>query len=1142
VILRSVYDTLVRHPVAVSMVTIAALVFGWVSYHRLAVELMPDLSYPTLTVRTTYEGAAPGEVEAQISRPIEESLATLDGLVSLESRSRAGASDVLLGFDWGTDMGKASQSVREALLVTPLPDEADRPLLLHFDPSLDPILRIAVAFDEEHAPEDREKALGQLRAFADDELRRELEGLDGVAAVRVEGGLEAEVRVEVREDWLAARGVTLDQVRAAIAAENVNLAGGSVLHGDTEYLVRTLNEYTVAGDLERLGIRRDDGVVVQLSEVAEIRTTYKDQVVVSRLDGVDAVELEVLRAAGSNIVGVADAVRARLFGTGVADPMTGDVDEGLSADLPEGVTVRVLDDQAEFISEAIDNLVGTAWLGGALAIGVLFLFLRDFRATAIIGLSIPASVLAAFAPLYLGGVSLNLMSLGGLALGVGMLVDNAVVVLEAVSRHVEQGVGRAEAAVTGASEVAAAVTASTLTTVAVFLPMAFVEGVAGQLFGDLAMAVVWSLLASLVVALFLVPTLAALEAPDGTDVGGEAVLVWRGPGRVRRAIDYTIRAPFTAVKEDLRWVRARRRRWPLAPWFAARVLGEVLVRAVTLAAALGLVVAAGAAFGLWRFVLVPAGRLAVRGALGFERVYGGFAAGYAGLLDRTLRAPFAVAGAAVLGVVFTVGVASWLGTELLPTVHQGRFVLEARLPVGTPLAATDRAIRAAEDVVRRHPDVESAYVVVGADVRADAKPDEGPNTAQIRVTLRDEAHGPAREDALAEALRDAVSAAAPELELRVTRPSLFSVETPLEVVVTGYDLDALKAVGEDVVAELDGVEGLRDVQSSLTRGHPEIVIEYDRQLLLRFGLDPATVAERVRDKVQGARATRLRQGDRRLDLRVQLVEADRQSVGELRSINVNPNLVPPIPLDVVADVREVEGPSEIRRVDQQRAVVIGANVAGFDLGSTSAEVARRLRGIPLGDGMVWRLGGQSTEMDESLASLQFALLLAVFLVYVIMASMFENLAQPFVILFTVPLAAVGVAGSLAVAGLPVSVVALLGVIVLAGVVVNNAIVLVDAVNQLRDEGHPAVEAMRIGAATRLRPILITTATTVLGLAPLAFGFGSGAEIQQPLAVTVIGGLTTSTLLTLVVIPVGYLAITRERRSPALAPATDGAAR
>ncbi|HMV70124.1 MAG TPA: efflux RND transporter permease subunit, partial [Myxococcota bacterium] len=521
------FSTIVARPVAMSMLFLSALVFGWVSYARLPIALMPDLSYPTITVRTTWDGAAPQEVESEVSQPVEEALATLDGLVSLESHSRAGSSDVVLGFDWGTDMAGAAQSIREALQTTSLPDEADRPLILRYDPSAEPFLRLGLSYDADTLGLEPEAALLLLRELADREVKRSLEGMQGVAAVRVRGGYERELRAEVREDWLAARRLTLAEVRSALAAENVNLAGGSIYEGDTEYLVRTLNEYRTLDELRSLRVRRSDGALIPVTDVAELHETHKERTVLSHLDGAEAVELEVYKEADANVVAVADAVKQAVLGRNAGAPPEqaadeapdgaaegGDEAEGGAVTLPPGVKIRVLDDQAEFIQVAIDNLVESVVMGGALSILVLYLFLRDWRATFIVGAAIPVSLVMGFAPLYLGGMSLNLMSLGGLALGVGMLVDNAIVVLEAVQRYLDEGRPRIEAAIAGSTEVGAAVAASAFASVVVFAPIGLVEGVGGELFGDLAIAVVGSQLAGLAVALFLVPTLAALGASD----------------------------------------------------------------------------------------------------------------------------------------------------------------------------------------------------------------------------------------------------------------------------------------------------------------------------------------------------------------------------------------------------------------------------------------------------------------------------------------------------------------------------------------------------------------------------------------------------------------------------------------------------
>lgn len=1126
---EGLYAGLVRRPVAVSMVFLAMVVFGFVSLQRLAIELMPELGYPTLTVRTGWEGAAPQEVEEQISRPIEQALATLDGLVSITSRSRAGSSDVLLGFNWDADLADASQSVRESLQTTFLPEDAERPLILRYDPSMEPFLRLALGYDPEALDLPPDRALLMLRELADDTLRRVLEGMDGVAAARVRGGLEREVRVAVHQDRLAARELSAEEVSQALASENVDLAGGSVFEGDTEYLIRTLATFATVEHLASLEIRRSDGTMVPLVDVATVLETHAERDVVSLLDGSEAVEIELYREADANIVEVAQRVKVAIDGVELgytAEDLEKlppgrerrrmqealDASQGLQARLPEGVRLVMLDDQASFIEMAIANLRSAVVVGGLLAVSVLFLFLRDFRATGIIGLAIPVSVVVGFAPLYLWGVSLNLMSLGGLALGVGMLVDNAVVVLEAIQRYVDQGISRIDAAVRGTEEVASAVFASTLTTIAVFAPIAFVEGVGGELFGDLALAVVGSLVASLAVALLLVPVLAARGSESGAVVDAE------GQAPVHRL---DLRGRWAPIRQEWQTALAApgwgRLLWP---WAAVRLVVRGAVAALLGLASVLTAWVTRAGARLVRLVQGPAASLLLAVADGFQRLYRRVAAGYDRLLRRMLAAPGAVLGAALLVGLAAVAGGRQLAVEVVPEVHQGRFLVDLSLPVGTPLQATLRETERLEAMIREHPQVRTVYATVGSDGRADARPDEGENTSRVRVELTPGGDLASREEVVMADLRAMLAEASPATAA-FGRPSLFAMDAPLEVRVIGNDLERLRAMGEELVPLLESLPALTDVRSSLQPGNPEIRIHYDRFRLARYGLDTRTVAERVRDRVQGREATQLSRGEQRVPVRVQLVEQERASREHLAEINVNPEVRPPIPLRAVATLEDGIGPSEIRRVNQQRAVVLSANLAGFDLGGAIDAIRDVMAEVELDDGMRWALGGQAQELGGAVTSMVLALGLAVFLVYVIMASTFEHLLHPLVILFTVPLAGVGVVAGLAVTGTPGSVVAGLGMIVLAGVVVNNAIVLVDAINRLRAEGREPLDAIAHAAHIRLRPILITTTTTVLGLAPLLFGVGAGAEIQRPLAVTVVFGLSAATLLTLGVIPAAY---------------------
>ena len=1124
--LEGLFRAIAQRPVGVSMAFVAGVVFGFISYQSLPLELMPDIQYPTVTVRTLYEGAAPQEVESQVSRPVEEALSTVEGLVQMESRSRPGVSDVKLGFDWGTDLSRASQSLREQLQVAPLPTTAGRPLILRYDPSLEPFVRIALSADQDQAvatEDSKVQRLLELRTFAEEQIERALEGVEGVAAVQVRGGFAREVRVEVREDWLAARQISTEAVENALRSQNINLAGGSVYEGEVEYLVRTINEFSSVQDLRELSIRRSDGVVVPLTDVATFEEGPADRRLVTHLDGQEAIEIEIYKEAGANVVEVAGRVKTLLFGDGRPEKWGGV--EGLNERLPEGYQVTLLDDQAAFIESALSNLRSAAYVGGALAICVLFMFLRDVRATSIIGLSIPVSVVLGMAPLYMLGVSLNLMSLGGLALGVGMLVDNAVVVLESIHRFREEGHGRREASIRGVSHVALAVTASTLTTVAVFLPIQFVDGVAGELFGDLSLAVVSALVASLAVALFLVPTLSAVEGGI-EDNQGETDFLGDADGGTRWSGSWKQRV----WRPTLARARSSHGVWWKAPWRWMRWLLEVLLRTfgmflfrVSLGSA-----RASVRFGhlVTRWPRRALGRMAQGTHVGYQRTRATYEAG----LRRLFVRPAFVLGTAVVVGAGAFGVGGLLGSELLPAMHQGRFVVDVALPVGTPLDSTVARISVYEEQLLSLRDVASVHARVGMDETSVRETQEGEHTARLTVTLSSSANA-ADEDARMEEVRRLFEASG-DMKVSVQRPSFFSLSMPLEVYVFGFDLERLADIGGKVHDEMAKMDGLRDVQTSLAQGYPELRIVYDRERLHRLGIDPRTVAEQVRSKVEGVVATRLRRDDLRVPLRIQLAQSDRGTVDRLRRVNVNPSLVPTIPLDAVASIEEGYGPSEIRRLDQQRVVAIRAGMDGFDLGASTRDVGHRLEAMAFPEDMHWQIGGQAREMRASLASLWFAIGLAMFLVYAVMASTFEHLVHPFVILVSVPLAGVGAVVALAIGGSPVSVVVLLGAVVLVGVVVNNAIVLVDTIGRERREGEPVEAAVLRAGTLRLRPILITTATTVVGLAPLALGVGTGAEIQGPLAQTVVGGLLSSTFLTLGVVPVLYVVVERGlRRGP-----------
>ncbi|EDM78210.1 acriflavin resistance protein [Plesiocystis pacifica SIR-1] len=1145
----------VTRPVAVLMVFFAVIVFGAFSATSLPVNLMPDISYPKLTVRTEYEGAAPAEVENDVARPLEEVLGVVTGVTRISSVSRAGYADVILEFTWDMDMGDANQDVLEKLDVikSALPEESKAPLILRYDPTLDPVLVLSLSGEGEAY--EGVAGLKALRRVADREVRRLLEPVDGVASVKVRGGLEEEIHVELDEDALRRTGISSNDVISRLSAENINLAGGSMREGRTRYLIRTVNEFRDLDDIRDLVVASRNGRDVLLRHIATIEHGFKDREVITRIDGSEAVMIEVYKEADANIVEMAKQVRERIDGQ-VAPKLAKEYDTSLG----------LVSDRSLFIQSSIAEVRNTAIVGGLFAILVLFLFLREGRSTVIVAASIPVSILVTFAPLKLAGVSLNIMSLGGMALGIGMLVDNSIVVLESIHRCREEGDPLVRATLRGVSEVGSAVVASTLTSIAVFFPMIFVEGVAGQMFGDLGLTVVFSLLASLAVALFLIPMLASRQLP-----GGES------PSLGERLRGRWLR--WTAVIE-VRELFAEWAWWRLLflPYYLVRFVLHLALELVAkvIATVFGLVATA--------VVMVFAG---VFWALGwvvkpvlwaFDKFLDVLGRIYAAVIRWSLRHSITVLGVAALALSVMAGGATRLDTELIPEVHQAEFTIELSFPVGTPIDETDRLVEPLEEALReRVPHLRAMVTSVGSERDSDDSSERGEHTSKIAISLlagggqqraaaqsQAQAQGEAGEDgeegeakveapsAMAALLSPAAAEAEalavvrevirdiPDLETNISRPVLFSFKTPVEVEIRGHDLEELAAATEAVRARLEGIEGLRDVKASIQPGNPEVQIIYDRDALARLGLDIRQVAELVRDKVQGQEATKFNRQDRKVPIRVRVEGMDQANVEELRNLAVNPSGVaalnaitgevgqttPPIPLSAVADIKVGRGPNEIRRIGQQRVGLVTANVEGVGLGTAATEISAAIDGLELPAGVKTAVTGQSEEWETSSRSLYLALALSVFLVYVIMASQFESLIYPLIILVSIPLAFVGVVVVLLALDMPISVIAFLGAIMLAGIVVNNAIVLVDYVNQLKARGHATAEALEMAGTIRLRPILMTTLTTVLGLIPMAAGMGDGAEIRQPMAITVIAGLSFSTLLTLIVIPTLYQLVDR----------------
>ncbi|MGH8251663.1 MAG: efflux RND transporter permease subunit [Steroidobacteraceae bacterium] len=1049
-----------RRRVTILMVTVAVILFGFVSLSRLKLNLLPDLSYPTLTVRTDLPGAAPLELETLVTRPIEESVGIIRNVRSVRSVSRAGQADVILEFAWGTDMDLAGIDVREKIDLLQLPLEASRPILLRFDPSTEPVMRYAFVDTDEFAGSSPAETgsvtrLKGLRRFADDRLKPDLESVDGSAAVKVSGGYEDEIQVFVDQRKLAQLNLPIETIAERLREENVNLSGGRLEQGTQRFLVRTLNEFTSVQQMADSIVANVGGKPLYLRDVAIVTSGYKDREAITRVDGRESVELAIYKEGDANTVQLATGIRERI--------------EELGKSLPGGTELTLVYDQSKFISSAIGEVREAALIGGLLAILVLYLFLRDARATLITGLAIPVSVIGTFVLMYMFDLSLNIMSLGGIALAVGMLVDNAVVVLENIVRHREEGRSRVEAARLGTSEVGTAITAATLTSVAVFFPMVFITGIAGQLFRDQALTVSFSLLFSLIVAMTLVPMLAAGKPEHVLEDAG------RQPGRAGRGIAWLL-----SYKHRLSSRISDRMAWLLG--FAARPTQS------------GFAAVSRAYLPALRWSLEHRGRVVL---------------------------------VSVAILLATAALVPQLGTELIPQMSQGEFNADLRLTPGTPLEQTDRAMAAAQRFAMESPEIALSYAVTGTGNRLDASPtDAGENTGRLSITL---SHGttPGQEAATIDALRKRFDALA-GVQYQFSRPALFNFASPLEVTITGYELDRLRSAAEQVRLGMQASETFSDIKSTVEAGNPEIQIVFDQERASQLGVTVRELADRVVSSVRGEIATRYQLREKKIDVLVRSVDTRASSVDEIRSLIVNPGSDRPLPLAAVADVTVATGPAEIRRSRQQRVAIVTANLASGDLGSAVAELGSIVAGVEMPVGVTAAVSGQSDDMRESFRSLQFTMLLAIFLVYLVMASQFESLLHPFVILLTIPLALVGSVWAMFLTGTTVNVVAYIGLIMLAGIVVNQSIVLIDAVNQARERGMAKHDAIVEAARLRLRPIVITKLTTILGLLPMAIGLGEGAEIRKPMAITVIGGVAVASFFTLLVIPVVYSLLDRKQ--------------
>ncbi len=1021
----------VRRGVTFVMLYLIVVGFGLFSLLRLKMDMFPDISFPAIFISSNYTGASPEDIETLIVRPIEEAVASVNGVEDVDSDSRHGVGVVTMRFAWGTDMQEAEREVRKNIDMfwVNRPDDATDPVIFAFDPSLQPIMILTLEGDVSQS---------ELRRLSEDVVEPRLERLDGIASALTAGGLERQIQVRVHPKRLEAFGIPVSQVVAAIRGENAQIPGGVVDDGSLEVSVTTVGQFDNVEQIEDVIVGRRGTTVVRLGDVADVRDWFKDERRIVRSNGAEGVMVLVRKQSDANTVQAAKTLQKEL--------------PEVMKRLPAGVTVSVLFDQSDQVLLSLGNLSDTAVQAFFLAALVLLLFLASARAAIIVAVSIPVSLVVTFAVMDTADVTLNIISMAGLALGVGMLVDNSIVVLEAIYQHMERGESPRQAAIRGASEVTLAITASTLTTVAVFAPILFVPGIAGQMFRDMALTICFSLLASLVTALTLIPLLASrllryrpgLERPAG-------IIGWAA---------FPLSALFYGLNRVLR---------PLADSLSA-----------------------------------------------LSRVYGR-AAGWA------VRHRWITFGVATLLMVGTFALGRGIQSDFMPKGEGGMIMMDVKAAAGTALATTDRQFKEVERIVRES--VPEATIVNAdfgySDGFSASILGQSASSGVMRVKLPRLAERTRTQQAIERGLRPRLLEAV-GLDAKVRQAFMFGSDGDIRINLYAHELEEARGYAERVKDAVSKVEGAADVFSSIDQSRPEYDVLLRRERIRQLGLTPAQVAATISTLFQGTTASRFRDGADEYDIVVRAPRAERVALNQLERVPISTPVGGQVPLSEVAEVRSTIGPVSIGRQNQKRLASVYVTADNVPLGVLTERVQKVMDAVPKPADATWEIRGSAEDMQESFQWLVVAFAVAVLLVYMVMASQFESLLEPFVIIFSVPLAAVGVVLGLRLSGTPLQVTALIGVVMLVGIVVNNAIVLIDRIKQLREEGQELILATQNAARERLRPILSTTLTTVLALVPLSLGGTEGSETWGPMAVTVMGGLSTSTLLTLFFVPTLYV--------------------
>ena len=1010
----------IERPVTMFMISMVIILLGGISLSKLPVDLMPDTQMPTITVRVGYAGVGPLEMEELVTRPIEQAVSAVAGLERVDSTSSEGNANVRLNFAWGTDLSEAADEVRTRLdrVRGRLPEDADPPTVFKFDSTAMPIMGIGVEGDFDAVT---------LRELAQNDLSPRLERVAGVAAVTINGGLRRQIRVDLSREKITALNLSPDRIVQILRTENQNIPLGEVNDANRTLLLRSPGQFVHIDEIRNLVVMTRDGVPIYLRDIADVRDTTEDRRSFMRINGTPGIRMQVTKQSGTNTIQIAEGVKSEI--------------EKINADV-DGITLQVLDDQSKFIQRAIGNVQEHAMIGGLLVIAIIFLFLRDIKSTLIICTSIPVSVIGTFALLYFGGYTLNTLTFGGLALGIGMIVDAAIVVLENTYRHLEMGKDRMTAAIDGSEEVWSAILASTLTHIAVFVPMLFLTGVSSIMFGQLAAVVSFSLAMSLLVAVTIVPVLCSrLLDPPHTQHAGSGVFA-----RINRQADGAL----DRLDE-----------------FYARSLHRALVHRPT-------VFATGFALFVVALVLLPR-----------------------------------------------------IGFEFQPQTDEGEVMVDAELAVGSRIDLTEAVLIGLEERIRQLLPGEVTMLITQAgggggfgnssthrgnvNVRLVPRDQRSRTNEQISMQLRRELSG----------IPGVVVRARPSGGQQMRGMGGGGQDGRLSIEILGHNLDASKAIAQDLKALLDSTPGIADSRLQREEGRPELAVRVDRDKAALLGLTVTGVANTIRTNVAGTQAALFRDAGNEYPIIVRLREEDREEVSEVGDVLLNTPSGQVLPAKNVMVIDRGTGPVSIERKNQERVQRVNAETE-TTLSEAVEAVRARLSEIQVPKDFAVGFGNEVEEQARSFNELRLVLILAIILVYTVMASQYESLKDPFIIIFSIPLAAIGVVGMLMITRTPFSMQAYIGVIMLAGIVVSNAILLVDYTNTLRHRDKmPLRAAIEQAGRHRLRPILMTSACTSLGLVPMALGIGEGAELQAPLARVVIGGLMTSTLITLVFVPAMY---------------------